>query len=112
MAKFEFVFWLVKWILEQEIFEFEWDEGNLTKNLKKHRITSESAEQVFLNKDLIVPLGIQVAPVTNEPRFGLLGSDFSGKRLSLCFTIREGRIRIISARPMSKLERKNYETIR
>jgi uncharacterized DUF497 family protein len=60
---------------------------------------------------LLVPLGIQVAPATNEPRFGALGVDFSGNKLSLCFTIREGKIRIISVRPMSKLERKNYESI-
>lgn len=112
MAQFEFVAWLVKWILEQEIFDFEWDQGNSTKSLQKHKISSESAEQVFLNKDMLVPLGIQVAPTTNEPRFGALGIDFSGKKLSLSFTIREGRIRIISVRPMSKSERKNYEQVR
>jgi uncharacterized DUF497 family protein len=61
---------------------------------------------------MIVPLGIQVAPATNEPRFGVLGTDFSGRKLSVCFTIREGKIRIISARPMSKNERMNYESIR
>lgn len=61
---------------------------------------------------MLVPLGIQVAPTTNEPRFGALGTDFSGKKLSLSFTIREGRIRIISVRPMSKSERKNYEQVR
>lgn len=61
MAQFEFVAWLVKWILEQEVFDFEWDHGNSTKSLQKHKINSESAEQVFLNKDMLVPLGIQVA---------------------------------------------------
>ena len=86
--------------------------GTSTKSLQKHKISSESAEQVFLNKDMLVPLGIQVAPTTNEPRFGALGTDFSGKKLSLSFTIREGRIRIISVRPMSKSERKNYEQVR
>lgn len=112
MAMFEFVAWLVKWILEQESFDFDWDHGNSTKSLQKHKVSSESAEQVFMNKDLFVPLGIQVVPDTNEPRFGALGTDFSGRKLSLCFTIREGRVRIISARAMSKVERKNYESIR
>ena len=60
-------------------------------------MSSGSADPIFLNKDMFVPLGIQVAPPTNEPRFGVLGTDFSGKKLSLSFTIREGRIRIISA---------------
>lgn len=112
MAKFEFVAWLVKWLLEQESFDFEWDQGNSTKSLQKHNIDPDNAEQVFLNKDLLAPLGIQVDPATNEPRFGALGTDFSGTRLSLCFTIREGKIRIISVRHMSKSERKNYESIR
>lgn len=109
MAQFEFVTWLAKWLLEQEHFVFEWDHGNSTKSVQKHKISSESAEQIFLNKDLLVPLGIQVSPETNEPRFGALGTDFSGAKISVCFTIREGKIRIISARPMSKLERNNYE---
>lgn len=112
MAQFEFVAWLVKWILEQESFEFEWDHGNSTKSLQKHKISSASAEEAFVNKDLLVPLGIQIEPIYSEPRFGALGTDFSGTKVSLCFTIREGRIRIISARPMSKTERKNYESIR
>ncbi len=63
MAQFEFVAWLVKWILEQESFEFDWDHGNSTKSLQKHKISSDSAEQAFMNRDLLVPLGIQVAPV-------------------------------------------------
>lgn len=112
MAQFEFVAWLVKWILEQPHFEFEWDAGNSTKSLQKHKVSPENAEQVFLNKDFLVPLGIQVSPTTNEPRFGALGTDLSGRKLSLSFTIREGRIRVISCRPMSKSERKNYESIR
>ena len=112
MAQFEFVAWLVRWMLEQETFEFEWDQGKSTKSIQKHKVSPDRAEQVFLNRDFLVPLGIQVAPATNEPRFGALGTDFAGKRLSLCFTIRSGRIRIISIRPMSKIERKNYESIR
>jgi uncharacterized DUF497 family protein len=112
MAKFEFVAWLVKWILEREEFEFDWDSGNTTKNLQKHKVTAQSAEQVFFNKNDLVPLGIQVAPATNEPRFGALGVDLAGRKLSLAFAIREGRVRIISIRPMSKIERKNYESIR
>jgi len=112
IAQFEFVAWLAKWLSEQKNFEFDWDDGNSTKNLQKHKVTSVSAEQVFINMDLLIPLGIQVSPITNEPRFGALGTDFSGRKISICFTIREGRIRIISARPMSKIERKNYESIR
>ncbi|MGE4234086.1 MAG: BrnT family toxin [Bacteriovoracia bacterium] len=112
MGQFEFVAWLAKWLLQQKEFEFDWDQWNSTKSLQKHKIETDSAEEVFNNKEFLVPLGIQVAPVTNEPRFGALGMDYSGKMLSVCFTIREGKIRVISIRPMSRLERKNYASLR
>ena len=112
MAQFEFVAWLVRWIFEQEDYEFEWDQGNSTKNALKHGVEIESSEEVFKNKDFLVPLGIQIAPSANEPRFGILGMDLMGRKLSISFTIREGKIRVISARPMSALERKNYGSLR
>lgn len=112
MAQFEFVAWLVQWLFQQEDFEFDWDTGNSTKSELKHKINVETAEQVFRNKEFLVPLGIQVSPAANEPRFGALGMDILGNRLSVSFTIRAGKIRVISCRPMSKLERRNYASIR
>jgi uncharacterized DUF497 family protein len=112
MAQFEFVAWLIHWILSQEDFEFEWDRGNELKNFQKHGVEVDSAEQVFRNRDCLVPLGIQVVPSTNEPRFGALGMDLLGNRFFVSFTIREGRIRIISIRPMSQFERNKYAQVR
>ena len=112
MAHFEFVEWLGQWLLTQREFEFEWDDGNEIKSLKKHGIEVQQAEQVFKNRDCLVPLGIQVSPPSNEPRFGALGMDLLGNRLFVSFTIRSGRIRVISVRPMSQNERKKYASIR
>ena len=112
MAQFEFLDWLVAWLFSLEAFEFEWDIGNVTKSSLKHKIEIESAEEVFRNKEMLVPLGIQVLPAANEPRFGVLGVDLTGKHLSICFTVREGRIRVISIRPMSRKERKHYAQVR
>lgn len=39
MAQWEFVDWLLYWILETSHFEFEWDQGNRTKNESKHGIS-------------------------------------------------------------------------
>ena len=111
MATFEFVSWLVKWIFAQENFEFEWDDGNIQKNKSKHDVTNDEAEELFVNSEFLVPLGIQVPPSVSEPRFGALGVTSSGRLLSVCFAIRDGRIRVISIRPMSKKERKHYEQI-
>jgi len=112
MAQFEFIEWLATWLLSLTDFVFEWDEGNSTKSFAKHRVDVERAEQVFRNAEMLVPLGIQISPVSNEPRFGALGVDTSGAHLSLCFTVREGKIRVISVRPMSRKERKHYGEVR
>jgi uncharacterized DUF497 family protein len=88
MAQFEFVAWLAHWLLQQLDFEFEWDQGNSAKSLQKHRVDLASAEQLFRNKDFLVPLGIQVSPSANEPRFGAFGMDLLGRHLSVSFTIR------------------------
>lgn len=112
MAQFEFIEWLVQWLFQDQIIGFHWDLGNSTKSLQKHKIETESAEQVFQNKDALVPLGIQTMPKVDKPRFGALGMDLLGKMLSVCFTVREGKIRVISIRPMSKSERKKYASLR
>ncbi len=112
MSQFEFVEWLATWLFSQEEFFFEWDSGNEKKSKEKHDISVESAEELFENLDFLLPLGIQISPDTNEPRFGVLGMDFKGKLLMASFTIREGRIRVISIRAMIRTERRNYESIR
>jgi hypothetical protein len=45
MAQFEFVAWLAQWLLEQDEFAFDWDEGNSSKSTQKHKIGTEAAEQ-------------------------------------------------------------------
>jgi len=45
----------------------------------------------------------------SEKRFYALGKTFKGKLLFVVFTTRKDRIRVISARPMNKKERKIYE---
>ncbi len=47
MAQWEFVDWLFYWILETSFFEFEWDEGNKTKNKTKHGLEVIEIEEVF-----------------------------------------------------------------
>lgn len=91
MAQFEFVAWLMQWLLQQDSFEFEWDQGNSAKSAKKHGIDLEYAEQMFRNKKFLISLGIQIAPATDEPRFGALGMDLTDRKLSTCFTIRNGK---------------------
>ena len=110
MAQWEFVEWLLFWILETSSFEFEWDRGNSTKNADKHGVTTEDVEAVF-RSGLALPLGIQVSPPANEQRLGLIGPTISGKLLQVAFVLRVGRVRVVSARPAKLKERKRYEEI-
>jgi hypothetical protein len=108
MASFKFIQWLLDWMENQASFAFEWDLGNLTKNLKKHGITREEAESVFEQIEAIRVLGEQVSPKANEPRYGLLGLTRELKPVFVCFTIRGAGIRIIHIRKMNQKERRFY----
>ncbi len=108
MAKFQFIEWLIDWLEAHDEFEFVWDAGNSTKNIDKHEVENTDAEAIFYDPDRF-PLGIQVEPLPDEPRFGILGAVNTKKMVHVSFTIRDGRIRIISARPMHKKERLAYD---
>lgn len=84
---------------------FEWDSGNQTKSLKKHGITNREAEAVFFHPKLVIP---DQRHSKIESRFGMYGQTDAGKILFIAFTIRSGRVRIISARLADKKERKIY----
>ena len=85
---------------------FEWDEGNSGKNEKKHGITDREAEEIFFNKPLIIGRSPRGEP---EVRYAALGRTYGSRLLTVVFTLRGKRIRVISARPMSKRERETYE---
>ena|SRR5262252_2970141 len=88
------------------IGSFEWNEGNSAKNEAKHGVTDRESEEIFFNKPLLVtrsPKG------TKEIRYVALGKTYGSRLLTVVFTVRANRIRVISARPMSRGERKVYE---
>ena len=88
--------------------EFEWDAGNSMKS-QKHSVSDEEAEQVFFNEPLLL-LGDSMHSGT-EARWHALGRTNEDRLLKVAFTMRaEGtRVRVISARPMHRKERKAYE---
>src|SRR5262249_49761493 len=106
--QWEFVDWLLLWLLETTHFDFEWDEGNRTKSAKKHGVSIDEVESVF-RLGLALPLGIQVSPKTEEQRLGIVGPGSLGRLLQIAFAMREGKVRVISARPAHRKERKSYE---
>jgi len=87
-----------------DILGFQWDEGNASKNWSRHRVSQTEAEQVFLNR----PLVVAEAPFRVEPRRFAFGHTDAGRLLTVVFTIRGSWVRVISVRPMSRRERRGY----
>ena len=89
---------------------FEWDEDKNALNVKKHGVSFEEAQTVFFD-----PL-TQVSPdpdhsSAGEDRFIALGYSSNSRVLLVihCFREKDETIRIISARKLTKSERKQYE---
>jgi uncharacterized DUF497 family protein len=87
-----------------EITGFEWDEGNSTKNWEMHRVSQAEAEQVFFTQPLRIARDWEHS--AGEERYAALGQTFAGRRLTIVFTLRGSLIRVISARDMSRRERR------
>lgn len=85
---------------------FDWDEGNAPKVEARHTVTRGECEQVFFHEPLvIVP---DPGHSKTEPRWAALGRTTAGRSLTVIFTIRGELNRPLSARPMSRKERRHY----
>ena len=86
---------------------FVWDTGNERKNLEKHGVTPQEAEEIFFDpqKKLLQ----DKFHSGKEDRYILLGQTKRQRLLFVVFTIRSRRIRVISARDLNKKERPLYE---
>ena len=91
----------------QKPFEFDWDQGNVIKNLIKHEVECREAEEAFLDDNILV--NEDVIHSSREKRYHLVGKNYSGLILHISFTQRQNKIRIISARRADKKERNLYE---
>lgn len=86
---------------------FEWDKGNIDKSYKKHDIRPNESEEVFLDKDVLIYKDTRHSE--KEERFTAIGKTAGENILLVVFTMRNDKIRIISARKSNKKERRLYE---
>ena len=86
--------------------EFEWDEVKSAANLQKHGVSFEEAAEVFF--DPFYQSG-ETLDEDAEPREFTIGYSLSQRIVLTIFTHRLDRLRIISARPATRAERKLYE---
>ena len=86
---------------------FEWDHDNITKNWDKHDVAAIECEQIFFNKPLIVKRDRKHSKFEN--RYYALGRTDMNRLLFAVFTVRNEKIRIISARDMTVPEMERYQ---
>lgn len=87
---------------------FEWDAGNHNKNQQKHFVSQHECEQVFFNQPLLLYEDTKHSDAEKR-LYLLLGRTNADRQLFIPFIIRNQLIRVISARDISKKERKIYE---
>lgn len=93
-----------------DIVSFDWDDGNHSKNETKHAVSNKESEEVFFNKPIFFFIDQKHSAV--EQRILVYGKTDGGRYLTLIFTKRANKIRIISVRDMNQKERTRYEELR
>lgn len=84
---------------------FDWNKGNLD-HIKKHNVSYRECEESFLGKPLI--LNEDETHSQNEERFRVYGQTNKKRLMFMIFTIRNNKIRVISARNQNRKERKEF----
>ncbi len=85
--------------------DFEWDEAKNQSNIAKHGLGFERAKAIFDGFHLIREDDREHYGERRDVAIGLLGGVAV---IVVVHTEREGRIRLISARPANRKERKVY----
>ncbi len=89
-------------------YRFEWDSYKAATNLKKHSVSFDEASSVF--DDPMAILFDDEEHSATEVRELIIGYSVSGRLLLVGFTERSGEmLRLISARAVTRKERKEYE---
>ena len=85
---------------------FEWDSKKAVINLKDHGISFETASEVFHDPFVQV---VDEEIVDDEEREAVIGMTVDWRLVYVVYVIRKEVVRIISARLVTKAERKSYE---
>ena len=86
--------------------DFEWDEANATVNFSRHKVSFETACEVFGDPFLVAG---SVEFIEGEERQTVVEASANLRLLYVAYTIRDEAIRIISARSTTRPERNSYE---
>ena len=83
--------------------KFDWDDAN-RKHIAKHGVAPEEAEDAIL----IEPLDTDLQELGREHRVLCFGRTRSGRLLTVLYTERRGKIRVVTAYEMTKRQQQMY----
>ena len=87
--------------------KFEWDPSTAAENLAKHGVSFDEGATIFL--DQLAMSGPDPDHSAGESRYISFGQSSLGRLLVVSHTFRPGSIRLISAKRVTRAERKLYE---
>lgn len=93
--------------INKKVVEFEWDKGNIDKP-KNHGLSLEEVEEAFFDKKKVIFKDWKHSTEI-EQRITLLGRTKTGELLNITFTVRDNKVRVITARPINRKEVLLYE---
>jgi uncharacterized DUF497 family protein len=82
---------------------FDWDDEN-KKHIDAHKVAPAEFEQLLNNN----PIDLSFELIDNEERYRSVGLTNAGRLLSVVWTIRNGKVRAITAFPASVSDRKAF----
>lgn len=93
------------------LMRIEWDESKNKANVRKHGVAFDEAQSVFY--DPLTKVAADPDHSDREDRFIAVGHSSHGRQLLVVHVYRERAnvIRIISARRLTRAERKQFEEI-
>ena len=83
--------------------EFDWDDEN-KKHLDAHKVAPAEFEQLLNNN----PIDLNFELIDNEERYRSVGLTNAGRLLSVVWSIRNGKVRAITAFPAGVSDRKAF----
>jgi uncharacterized DUF497 family protein len=86
---------------------FSWDPKKAAANLKKHCGSFVEASTVF--RDVLSATGSDPDRSIGEDRYVTFGNSIKNRLLVVAHTENNNTVRIINARPVTRLKRKIYE---
>jgi uncharacterized protein len=85
------------------IVEFIWDEAN-RQHIARHGVSPEEAEEAVT----IDPLDADIQQHESEPRVLCFGRTKAGRLLTVLYTERGGKVRVVTAYEMTKSQQRLY----